>query len=119
LSPNKFTVFKFEVGDKVRISRIKGIFEKGYVPNWSEEIFVVHDKKARQPPVYEVKDQLGEVLEGVFYEQELQYVDIVDDVYVVEKIVSTRKKKGETRYLVKWRGYPDKFNSWVTDIIKL
>ena len=27
---------EFRVGDEVRISRIKGIFEKGYLPNWSE-----------------------------------------------------------------------------------
>ena len=30
---------KFKVKDKVRISRVKGLFEKGYLPNWSEEIF--------------------------------------------------------------------------------
>src|SRR5881628_3344556 len=28
-----------KVGDRVRISRIKGLFEKGYLPNWSEEVF--------------------------------------------------------------------------------
>ena len=32
---------KFKVGDHVRISKYKNIFDKGYAPNWSEEIFVV------------------------------------------------------------------------------
>ena len=32
---------KFKVGDYVRISKYKNIFDKGYSPNWSEEIFVV------------------------------------------------------------------------------
>ena len=32
---------KFKVGDRVRISRYKNIFAKGYAPNWSSEIFIV------------------------------------------------------------------------------
>ena len=30
---------KFKVGDGVRISKYKNIFTKGYMPNWSEEVF--------------------------------------------------------------------------------
>ena len=36
---------KFEVGDHVRISKYKNIFVKGYVLNWSEEIFVIKKVK--------------------------------------------------------------------------
>ena len=32
---------KFKVGDHVRISKYKNIFAKGYMPNWSEEVFVI------------------------------------------------------------------------------
>ena len=32
---------KFKVGDHVRISKYKNIFAKGYMPNWSEEIFLI------------------------------------------------------------------------------
>ena len=32
---------RFSVGDRVRISKFKNIFAKGYTPNWSKEIFVV------------------------------------------------------------------------------
>ena len=38
---------KFEVGNLVRISRYQNIFEKGYVPNFSEEAFVI--KKVKIP----------------------------------------------------------------------
>ena len=31
---------KFKMGNIVRISKYKNIFAKGYVPNWSEEVFV-------------------------------------------------------------------------------
>ena len=36
---------KFEVGDHVRISEYKNIFAKGYMPNWSEEVFVIKKVK--------------------------------------------------------------------------
>ena len=32
---------KFKVGDHVRISKYRNIFAKGYIPNWSEEVFVI------------------------------------------------------------------------------
>ena len=36
---------KFKIDDHVRISNYKNIFAKGYVPNWSEEIFVISEIK--------------------------------------------------------------------------
>jgi len=105
--------FQFKVGDQVRISKIKKTFEKGYTPNWSVELFTICERLPRNPPVYRVKDQQGEVLDGVFYEQELQKVDKEDDVFKIERIVSKKKIKGKVFYLIKWRGYPDKFNSYV------
>ena len=43
---------KFKVGDYVRISKYKNIFAKGYMPNWSEEVFVVHEVKNTAPWTY-------------------------------------------------------------------
>ena len=43
---------KFEVGDHVRISKYKHIFAKGYVPNWSEERFVIKKIKNLVPWTY-------------------------------------------------------------------
>lgn len=115
----KVSSFKFDIGDKVRISKMKGKFEKGYLPNWSEETFVVQGKLGRKPPVYILYDEMGEKLEGVFYETELQKVQTLSDVHTVDKVLKTRKKSGKTEYFVKWKGYPDKFNSWVSRIIKI
>ena len=113
--------FKFQVGDRVRISKVKRMFEKSYLPNFTEEMFTVYKRFARQVPVYKLKDDAGEILEGTFYELELQKIIKNDDVYRVEKIIRKRKRKGVTVYFVKWKGYPDKFNSWVpeSDISKL
>ena len=33
---------RFNVGDRVRISKFKNIFAKGYTPNWSKEKFVIN-----------------------------------------------------------------------------
>ena len=107
--------YKFKVGDQVRISKAKGVFEKGYLPNWSEEMFTVYKRIPRNPPVYKIKEYDGEELEGTFYEEELQRVQTKGDeeVYKIEKILKTRKRGKKVEYFVKWLGYPEKYNSWV------
>lgn len=113
--------FKFQVGDRVRISKAKRIFKKSYLPNFTEELFTVYKRFLRQVPVYKLKDDAGEILDGTFYEPELQKIIKNDDVYRVEKVLRKRKRRGVTEYFVKWKGYSDKFNSWVSekDISKL
>ena len=76
--------FKFQVGDRVRINKAKRIFEKSYLPNFTEEMFTVYKRFSRQVPVYKLKDDAGEILDGTFYEGELQKVIKEDDVYRVE-----------------------------------
>ena len=63
---------KFKVGDRVRLSLKKNIFEKGYDTNWTEEIFEIYDIKYSNVPYYYLKDLNNEKLQGTFYEQELQ-----------------------------------------------
>ena len=97
------------VGDSVRISKARQAFKKGYLAQWTEEIFTIVERKSTQPPTFVLADYSGEVLKGTFYPQELQNVIKTDNVYRVEKIL----KRTKNRALVKWQGYPDKFNSWV------
>jgi len=116
----KHTHFKFKLGDQVRIIKTRHVFKKGYLPNWTEEIFSISQKIDRYPPVYKVKDYSGEELDGTFYEQELQKIAKEEsDSYRVEKVMKKRKRKGKMEYLVKWLGWPSKFNSWVTDLKRL
>ena len=108
-------VTPFQVGDNVRISKTKGRFEKGYEQNWTYEIFVVDKIIHRTPPVYKVKDLQNEEIQGTFYAQELQKVTKTD-YFQVEKILKKRKTKKKTEYFVKFKGYPEKFNAWVSDV---
>ena len=101
---------KFTVGDHVRITKFKRkVFDKGFTPNWTEEIFVVDEVQYSNPITYKLKDLLGEEIKGTFYEQEM--LRAKQDVFRIEKVI--RKSKGKA--LVKWSGYPEKFNSWVDE----
>ena len=62
---------KFKIGDIVRISKNKNIFAKGYVPNWSEDIFVIKKVKNTVPWTFAISDLNGEEIFGKFYEKEL------------------------------------------------
>ena len=111
---------KLQVGDKVRLSMATQTFRKGYLPQWTEEIFTISQIVNRKPLVYRVQDYNGENIDGTFYKEELQKVVAPrDDIYKIERILHTRKRGGITEYFVKWLGYPDKFNSYVTDIVGL
>ena len=63
---------KFKVGDRVRISKFKNIFAKGYTPNWSSEIFIVDKINDTVPYTYNLKYLNDEEIIGSFYDKELQ-----------------------------------------------
>jgi transposase InsO family protein len=108
--------FKFNIGDQVRISKAHRAFQKGYLPSWSDEIFTIKSRYPSDPVTYEIADYDGEPVKGKFYEIELQKIIKKDDIYKVERVLKTRKKGKKKEYFVKWFGYPDKFNSWVSDL---
>ena len=106
---------KFNIGDKVRIAKWKHSLHKGYLPNWTMEIFTVTDVKYTNPVTYKIADFDDEPVEGSFYEQELVRFDKQDKDYEIEKIVKQRRKGGKKQFLVKWKGYPENMNSWVNE----
>ncbi|KAL7291743.1 hypothetical protein TKK_0014530 [Trichogramma kaykai] len=105
---NKAFKAKYKVGDKVRVSRVKHLFEKSYTPSWSTEIFTIQEVMKTYPPTYRLKDQDCKPISGIFYEQEI-YKTNHPDVYLIEKIV---KRKGD-RFFVKWLGFGNEHNSWI------
>ena len=96
---------KFKVGDHVRISIYKNIFAKGYMPNWSEEIFVASKIKNTVSWTYAINDLNGEQFISTFYEKDLQATN--QKKFRIEKIL---KRKCDKLY-VKWKGYNNSVNS--------
>lgn len=110
---------KFKVGDKVRISRLKQVFEKGYLPNWSEEVFTIAEVIKTNPVTYKLKDFSGVLLEGSFYNEELQKTE--QNLFRIEKVIRKKNINGIEHGLVKWMGYNDKYNQWmpISDLKKI
>ena len=101
---------KFKVGDNVRISKYKwNVFDKGYTPNWTEELFIINKIQYTNPITYELKDLNNEEIKGSFYEPEL--LKAKQDVFRIDKVIRRDYKKKQA--LVKWKGYSDDFNSWI------
>ncbi len=99
----------------VRMTKKKGDFEKGYAPNWTEEQFQVTHEVPAERRVYKVKDLAGEHISGCFYKEELQNVDNSEYKYLVESIIGHRGTAKNRESLVKWKGWPHKFNTWLPD----
>ena len=91
----------------MRISIYKNIFAKGYIPNWSEEVFVISKIKNTVPWTYFINDLNGEETIGIFYEKELQKTN--QNKFRIEKAI---KRKGDKLY-VKLKRYNSLLNSWI------
>ena len=61
---------------RVRISKFKNIFAKGYTPNWSKEIFIVNKINDTVPLTYSLKYLNDEEILGNFYDRELQKTNL-------------------------------------------
>ena len=106
---------KFSIGDKVRISKKKKTFEKGYTTRWTEEIFTITKINRTSPVTYKIADLNGEEIDGTFYEPELQKTS--QQLFRIQKVI----EKGKNKSLVKWKGFSDDFNSCVynKDIVNI
>ena len=108
---NNIKVFpkpKFTVGENVRISKYKHIFEKGYTPNWTTEIFKIKKIQVTNPVTYILEDYEGNPIKGGFYEYELLKTKY-PNTFLVEKVLKIKDNKA----FVKWLGFPKEHNSWI------
>lgn len=116
----KLPVFKFNIGDHVRISEKKGIFEKGYWGNWTKEIFVISERSNKPLPTYKITDLNQQKIAGYFYESQLQKT-VLPELHKIEQILKWRTRNGRKQALVRWVGYGPEFDQWrdkseITDI---
>ena len=62
---------KFKINDRIRITKYKNIFRKGYTENWSREIFIIDSVLNANHWIYKIKYLNREKMIGGFYEKEL------------------------------------------------
>ena len=103
---------KYKVGDKVRITVKKNIFEKGYTISWTDKLYTVTQVLNTLPPTYKIRNDRNEI-QGSFYEQELQKTS--EDTFRIEKVLRWKTVDGKRVARVKWLGYDDTYNSWVPE----
>lgn len=115
--------YRYKINDMVRLSHLKHVFRRGYNQQFTGEVFRIAKRFHIQGiPFYKVKDFNQEAIEGDFYENDLQKVDKNEEsLWMIEKIIQKRKRKGVTELLVKFESWPEKFNQWIkeSDIVDL
>ena len=84
------TSIKYKKGDTVRISKYKRHFEKGYTPNWTEEIFTIDKINMTNPVTYQVKNLNNKKILGFFYTQELSPAK--QNIFRIEKVIKRKHK---------------------------
>jgi hypothetical protein len=108
--------FHFRVGQTVRIAHTRRVFSKDTHHRWTIELFLVmHRSRFQNIPIYRLKDQMNEAIEGYFYTNELQSVrkNELSEYHIERVIKKIRNPDGQYSYLIRWRGWPSKFDSIV------
>ena len=80
-----------KIGNIIRILKYKNTFAKGYVRNWSEEVFALKKVKNTVPWTYVISDLKGEEIVAKFYEKELQKTN--GKKFRVRKIIKRKDNK--------------------------
>lgn len=114
LIPKKLS-YKFEIGDVVRITKLRHPFQRYYSEHWTNELFIIKERNIRQYiPVYILTDYARDPIEGIFYERELQKINADENAtYNIEKVIKNRVNNGVKESLIRWMGWPKKFDSWI------
>lgn len=114
LGTSEIGTFNYKVGDLVRVSYLRRTFQREYDERWSRELFVVNERFVSDNiPQYRLKDYAGEVISGTFYQTQLKKA-FEQETYLVEKVLRRRVRGGQKQVLVRWKGWPAKYDSWVS-----
>lgn len=98
---------KYEIGQNVMVSRLKGQFKKGYSSNFSNEVYRIRDIDVGLPIRYMLSDiceKESDIL-GKFYEEEITPVQL-PAILNISEVLSTEKRRGREFFEVKFVNKP-------------
>uniref|UniRef100_A0A914QTF2 Chromo domain-containing protein n=1 Tax=Panagrolaimus davidi TaxID=227884 RepID=A0A914QTF2_9BILA len=105
---------KFKVGDHVRIALKKSVFDRGYLNNYTDEIFQIVTVQRTNPPTYVVRHENGDIVKGKIYEKQLiKTIKNTETTYRVERVIRQKRQDGKKHYYVKFMGFPNP--QWITE----
>lgn len=116
LFKNTFKKPRYTVNDVVRVAKQKSVFDKGYLPNFSDKLYKINKIKKGFPDTYELEDAFDQTkkMDGKYYEEEFAKTRLdKNTTYRIEQIYKNRFKNGIKEYLVKFVGYPEK--EWIKE----
>ena len=111
----KVTRFRYKIGDTVKISHLREVFDREYSQKWTSEVFTITQRLHMDgKPVYKLKDYSGEKIQGRFYQSELQKV-VFDETktFKIDKVLKERGRGQNKESLIRWIGWPRKYDQWV------
>ena len=96
------------IADEERNSK----FRRGYTVQNTIEIFKINRiDDSQHPKGYYLEDLNGEPITGIFYREELTPTQLPEFFRI--DVLKSKSVAGRKKYFVRWRGYPDTFNSWI------
>lgn len=112
---NKNKILPF--GQKVRVAKGTIAFRKGYLPQWSDKVYILKKKRNDfHSPMYSLTDENNKKVDRNFYFKEIQPVTITSDTkYRIEKILDQKIENGIKKYYIKWLGFDNSYNSWIDE----
>lgn len=97
----------------VRIDMAKGAFAKGYLPNFSQEIFRIRKVRPGNPTTYELEDQKGELILGKFFAE--NFSKAKPAVRRIAHVWETRTRRRHIEYCVSWTDGNPRDREWITE----
>ncbi|CAC5381013.1 unnamed protein product [Mytilus coruscus] len=115
--PKQPQKFQFKVGDTVRLTKISNVFDRSYDEHFTREIFKIRKRFRMQSiPVYKISSFDNSPVSGLFYSGEMIKVNKDENsMWYIENKLKKRKRNGVIQWLVKFEGWPDKYNQWIDE----